>query len=180
MSDKIIALARQYPVIALTGPRQSGKTTLVRKVFPNRAYVNLEDPDTREFAVSDPRRFLESHPEGAILDEVQRVPELFSYIQTRVDASGREGLYILTGSFNFSLMEGISQSLAGRVAILNLLPFSYFDFVKIFFLLFQIKNSSRSHYANAKSNILLNEGGNLMQPPARRHWPAWEGGLFPS
>jgi len=125
MSDKIIALAHQYPVVALTGPRQSGKTTLVRNVFPNRAYVNLEDPDTREFAVSDPRRFLESHPEGAILDEVQRVPGLFSYIQTRVDASGREGLYILTGSFNFSLMEGISQSLAGRVAILNLLPFSY-------------------------------------------------------
>ncbi|MDF1593607.1 MAG: AAA family ATPase, partial [Desulfobacterales bacterium] len=125
MSEKIIALARQYPVVALTGPRQSGKTTLVREVFPNRAYVNLEDPDTREFAVSDPRRFLESHPEGAILDEVQRVPELFSYIQTRVDASSREGLYILTGSFNFSLMEGISQSLAGRVAILNLLPFSY-------------------------------------------------------
>lgn len=125
IAAKLKELTQRYPVVAVTGPRQSGKTTLVRNVFYDRPYVNLEAPDTREFAASDPRRFLDANPEGTILDEVQRVPELFSYIQAHVDASGKEGLYILTGSFNFSLMEGISQSLAGRVAILNLLPFSF-------------------------------------------------------
>lgn len=127
ISHKLEGLTKKYPVVAITGPRQSGKTTLVKNFFDGMTYVNLEDPDTREFATSDPRGFLESNGDGVILDEVQRVPDLFSYIQTRVDSIGKEGLYILTGSFNFSLMEGISQSLAGRVALLNLLPFSFLE-----------------------------------------------------
>ena len=124
ISDKLEELVTQYPVVAITGPRQSGKTTLVQHVFPERPYLSLEDPDIREFAATDPRGFLSTYPVGSILDEIQRVPELFSYIQTRVDEIGSEGLYILTGSFNLGLMEGISQSLAGRVALLNLFPFS--------------------------------------------------------
>ncbi|MBW1701415.1 MAG: ATP-binding protein [Deltaproteobacteria bacterium] len=127
ISRKLKKLIGQYPVVAITGPRQSGKTTLVKNVFPQRPYLTLEDPDIREFAIEDPRGFLSANPDGAILDEVQRVPDLFSYIQTRVDESGKEGHYILTGSFNFSLMEGISQSLAGRVGLLNLLPFSFVE-----------------------------------------------------
>ena len=112
-------------MVTITGPRQSGKTTLVKTVLKETAYVSLEDPDLREFASNDPRGFLSAYPGSVIIDEVQRVPDLFSYIQTRVDETGKEGLYILTGSFNFSLMQGISQSLAGRVAILNLHPFSF-------------------------------------------------------
>ncbi len=125
LSSKLKGLADQYPVVTVTGPRQSGKTTLVKAVFPDWTYVSLEDLDVREFAITDPRGFIGAYPEGAILDEVQRAPELFSYIQTHVDEIGKEGIYILTGSFNFGLMEGISQSLAGRVAILELLPFSF-------------------------------------------------------
>ena len=125
ISNKLKQLTYQYPVVAITGPRQSGKTTLVKNIFPQRPYLSLEDPDVRTFALEDPRGFLSGYAEGIILDEVQRVPDLFSYIQTRVDEIGKEGLYILTGSFNFSLMEGISQSLAGRVGLLNLLPFSF-------------------------------------------------------
>lgn len=125
IANKLKQLTYQYPVVAITGPRQSGKTTLVRNIFPQRPYLSLEDPDVRSFALEDPRGFLSGNPEGIILDEVQRAPDLFSYIQTRVDEIGKEGLYILTGSFNFSLMEGISQSLAGRVGLLNLLPFSF-------------------------------------------------------
>ena len=127
ISHKLKQLVTQYPVVAITGPRQSGKTTLVKYVFPERPYISLEDPDIREFASTDPRGFLSTYPVGAILDEIQRAPELFSYLQTRVDETGREGLYILTGSFNLGLMEGISQSLAGRVALLNLLPFSLLE-----------------------------------------------------
>ena len=125
VTSKLIELTRQYPVVTITGPRQSGKTTLVKTVLKETAYVSLEDPDLREFASNDPRGFLSAYPGSVIIDEVQRVPDLFSYIQTRVDETGKEGLYILTGSFNFSLMQGISQSLAGRVAILNLHPFSF-------------------------------------------------------
>ena len=124
-ANKLKQLTYQYPVVAITGPRQSGKTTLVRNIFPQRPYLSLEDPDVRSFALEDPRGFLSGNPEGIIIDEVQRAPDLFSYIQTRVDEIDKEGLYILTGSFNFSLMEGISQSLAGRVGLLNLLPFSF-------------------------------------------------------
>ncbi len=124
MAPKLVSLSRQYPVITVTGPRQSGKTTLVKAVFPEWSYVSLEDPDIREFASNDPRGFIQNYPKQAIFDEIQRVPDLFSYIQTHVDSLGKEGIYILTGSFHFGLMEGISQSLAGRVAVLELLPLS--------------------------------------------------------
>ena len=120
----ILELAKGYPFIAITGPRQAGKTTLSRMVFPDKPYVSLEDPDSREFAASDPRRFLARYPDGAILDEAQRSPELFSYLQTRADVDGRMGLYILTGSQQFGLLSGITQSLAGRVGMVQLLPFS--------------------------------------------------------
>lgn len=125
ISSKLKGLVTKYPVVAVTGPRQSGKTTLVKHVFPDRAYVSLEDPDIREFALTDPRGFLSTYPDGVILDEIQRVPELFSYIQTRVDELGKEGVFVLTGSHNLAVMEGITQSLAGRVALLNLLPLSF-------------------------------------------------------
>ncbi len=120
----ILDLAKGYPLVAVTGPRQSGKTTLVRRIFPERPYVSLEDLDMREFAADDPRGFLAQYPDGAVLDEVQRCPGLFSYLQTRVDEDGRCGLFILTGSQQFRLLEGITQSLAGRVAMVPLLPFS--------------------------------------------------------
>lgn len=116
--------AASYPVVAVTGPRQSGKTTLVREIFTNYTYANLEAPDTRAFARTDPRAFLNGLGQRAILDEVQHVPELFSYIQVAVDAEPEKGRFILTGSQNFSMMERISQSLAGRVAITTLLPLS--------------------------------------------------------
>jgi len=111
-----------YPVATLTGPRQSGKTTLCRMLFPDKPYLNLEALDVREFALSDPRGFLAEIPDGAILDEVQRVPDLFSYLQVEVDRDARPGRFILTGSENFALSQAISQSLAGRTGILHLLP----------------------------------------------------------
>ena len=121
---KLVQLHKMFKVVAVTGPRQSGKTTLVKKVFPGKTYVNLENPDIRRFSVDDPRGFLSQYPEGAVLDEVQRNPDLFSYLQEIVDNSSQKGQFILTGSNNFLLNEKISQSLAGRVAYLNLLPFS--------------------------------------------------------
>jgi predicted AAA+ superfamily ATPase len=117
-------LAGYYPIVAITGPRQAGKTTLAKSVFQQKAYVSLEDPDTREFALSDPRGFLAQYPDGAVLDEAQRCPELFSYLQSRVDDDGRKGLFVLTGSQQFGLLAGIGQSLAGRVGLVHLLPFS--------------------------------------------------------
>jgi len=116
--------ADQYPVVTLTGPRQSGKTTLSRIAFPDHTYASLEDPDQREFATTDPRGFLSQFDRPVILDEAQRVPDLFSYIQTRVDASGQSGQFVLTGSQSFLLMNTITQSLAGRAAVLHLLPLS--------------------------------------------------------
>jgi predicted AAA+ superfamily ATPase len=116
--------ARLSPVVVLTGPRQSGKTTLVRAVFADKPYANLEAPDVRQRALSDPRGFLEAFPKGAVLDEVQRAPELLSYIQVDVDAQRQRGRWILTGSQNLLLLSGVSQSLAGRAALLELLPFS--------------------------------------------------------
>lgn len=117
-------LARSYPVVAITGPRQSGKTTLTRVAFPNKPYVSLEELDQREFAEEDPRGFLARYPDGAILDEVQRCPGLLSYLQGVVDQAGRSGMFILTGSQQFGLLAGITQTLAGRVALLHLLPFT--------------------------------------------------------
>ncbi|MFA6950875.1 MAG: ATP-binding protein [Lentimicrobiaceae bacterium] len=117
-------LASQFKAVALNGPRQSGKTTLVRKAFPDKAYVSLENPDIRSYALNDPRGFLANYPKGAILDEVQRAPELFSYLQQVLDESTEKGAFILTGSNNFLLQESISQSLAGRIAYLTLLPLS--------------------------------------------------------
>ena len=113
-----------YPVITLTGPRQSGKTTLARAAFADKPYVSLETPDEREFAASDPRGFLARWKEGAIIDEVQHVPALLSWIQSEVDAAGTMGRFVLTGSQNFALMAHIAQSLAGRSALVQLLPLS--------------------------------------------------------
>jgi len=117
--------AEQYPIVTLTGPRQSGKTTLARAAFPNHAYASLEDPDQRAFAVADPRGFLGQFRDPVILDEVQRTPDLFSYIQTAVDRDAANRRYILTGSQSFLLMQDVSQSLAGRTAVLHLLPFAW-------------------------------------------------------
>ncbi len=117
-------LAKKFPVLSVTGPRQSGKTTLLKQSFPNHTYISLEDNDNRRFAENDPRGFLNAYPKGIIIDEVQRVPHLFSYIQTIVDDKNKSGQFILSGSQNFLLLENISQTLAGRIAILKLLPFS--------------------------------------------------------
>lgn len=125
LTDKLSQLARQYPVITLTGPRQSGKSTLVRAVFSDLPYVLLEDPDIRALAQTDPRGFLANYADGAIFDEVQRVPDLFAYLQGIVDRQQTQRPYILTGSQNFLLLENINQSLAGRTAVLRLLPLSY-------------------------------------------------------
>lgn len=138
-----------FPVVALTGPRQSGKTTLVKTLFQEKPYVSLEDLDTRAFAQGDPRGFLAQYPDGAVLDEVQRVPDLFSYLQTRVDADGRMGLFILTGSQQFGLLSHITQSLAGRVSLLTLLPFS-------------LEELQAAHQAPASLDTLLFKG---MYPP---------------
>lgn len=120
----LVSLAEGYPVVAVTGPRQSGKTTLVRYVFSGKRYVTLEDLETREYAQNDPNGFLGQFPEGAVLDEVQRVPNLFSSLQTIVDVRRTPGAFILTGSQQFGLFQSITQSLAGRVASVVLLPFS--------------------------------------------------------
>ena len=125
LCDKLKKAAVSFPVVTLTGPRQSGKTTLVKEVFHGYDYQSLELPDVREFAREDPRGFLKQFDWPVILDEVQRVPDLLSYIQVFVDEdSGHMGRFILTGSQNFLLLQSISQSLAGRSAILRLLPFS--------------------------------------------------------
>lgn len=124
ISNIAVELFRLYPILAISGPRQSGKTTFVKNTFPHLDYVSLEDIDTRVFAKNDPRGFLSNYPNGAIFDVVQQVPELFSYIQTIVDEKNKPSQFVLSGSQNFLLMEGISQSLAGRVALLKLLPFS--------------------------------------------------------
>lgn len=117
--------ACHYPVVTLTGPRQSGKTTLCRAVFANHRYVSLEELGTREYAMDDPRGFLRDHSEGVVIDEVQRVPELLSWLQVEVDARPDPGRFILTGSQHFGLSNAISQSLAGRTAVLTLLPPSF-------------------------------------------------------
>ena len=123
-AETLTRLAKGFPVVALTGPRQSGKTTLAKWVFQGKPYVSLENPDEREFAKTDPKRFLARFAQGAILDEVQRCPELLSWLQGLVDERGQMGDFVLTGSAQFELIEGMSQSLAGRVGRVELLPLS--------------------------------------------------------
>ncbi len=124
LEPHLTRLSREYPVVTLTGPRQSGKTTLCRHTFPDHQYINLEDIDNRQFAVEDPRGFLNQYQNGVILDEIQRAPDLPSYIQSKVDETNQPGQYILTGSQQFEVTNSINQSLAGRTALLKLLPLS--------------------------------------------------------
>jgi uncharacterized protein len=130
LSAVLVSRAAQYPVVTVTGPRQAGKTTLCRDTFPGLPYANLERPDLREFARSDPQGFLAQFGQGAVLDEIQRVPELLSWVQVAVDEQTRPGRakragpLVLTGSHNFELLKTITQSLAGRTALLQLLPLS--------------------------------------------------------
>lgn len=124
LAHKIKDMSSKFPIVAVTGPRQSGKSTLLRHMFPDYRYVSLEDLDMREFAVSDPRGFIATYPSHTIIDEAQKVPSLFSYLQTHIDLTGENGMYMIAGSQNFMLMEAIDQSLAGRTAIMKLLPFS--------------------------------------------------------
>lgn len=132
LSKKIKHLAKKMPILAIVGPRQSGKTTLVKYLFKSKPYVSFENSDVREHASNDPRDFLGRYPRGAIFDEAQRAPELFSYLQGIVDEKDKPGMFILTGSQHFLLIEKVTQSLAGRVAILELLPFSLKELSKSF------------------------------------------------
>ena len=124
-SGTLTELAQEYPVVVVTGPRQSGKTTLCKAIFADQPYATLEDPDVRRFALEDARGFLAQYPNGALLDEVQRAPELLSYLQGIVDRDPRPGRFILTGSQQLDVLAGVSQSLAGRAALLSLLPFAF-------------------------------------------------------
>ncbi len=130
IENRLLKLANSFKAVVLTGPRQSGKTTIVKALFPDKDYISLENPQNRFFALEDPQGFLANLPNGAILDEVQRVPELFSYLQEILDNSTAKGQFILTGSNNLLLQQNISQTLAGRVAHINLLPFTYSELSK--------------------------------------------------
>lgn len=125
LTSSLKLYAQEFRSVLLVGPRQSGKTTLVRQCFPDKPYVSLENPDERMLADSDPRAFLGRFPQGAIFDEIQRVPKLFNYLQEILDNSKKDGLFILTGSNNILLQDSVSQTLAGRMGILDLLPLSY-------------------------------------------------------
>ncbi len=131
-ATRLLRLARGFPVVVITGPRQSGKTTLARAALPAHAYVSLEDPDVRRRVAADPRGFLGALEAGVVLDEAQRVPELLSYLQTMVDEDRRPGRFIVTGSQNLLLSSAVSQSLAGRAGYLELLPLSYAEAAPIF------------------------------------------------
>lgn len=130
VKNNLIRLSTQYPVITITGPRQSGKSTLCKMTFPDKPYVSLEKTETRNHAINDPNDFLAQYPDGAIIYEIQRAPDLTAYIQEIVDEKNIEGLFILTGSHQFELINSINQSLAGRTAIIKLLPFSYNEIYK--------------------------------------------------
>jgi len=124
ITQELIESVKEYPVVTVFGPRQSGKTTLVRMTYPDKPYFSMEDPDVRMAAETDPRGFLNNIPDGAILDEIQRSPELLSYIQRIVDEKQKTGMFILTGSHQPDVHQAVSQTLAGRTALLTLLPFS--------------------------------------------------------
>ncbi len=130
LAPRLLQAAQKSPSITLTGPRQSGKTTLARTVFPGHKYVSLEALDTRSFATEDPRGFLAQYPDGAIIDEVQRAPDLPAYLQGIIDADPRPGRWILTGSQNLALVQSVSQSLAGRTAVHHLLPLARREVVR--------------------------------------------------
>jgi predicted AAA+ superfamily ATPase len=132
LSGKLKELAQKFPVVAITGPRQSGKTTLAKRVFPDYKYVSLEDRDNRDFALTDPRAFLSEYKGGSIIDEIQKCPDLLSYIQTHTDKSNIPGEFIITGSENLVMAQNISQTLAGRAAYLKLLPFSISELNKAY------------------------------------------------
>jgi len=131
ISQELIQAASDYPIVTIIGPRQSGKTTLAKMTFPNYSYCTLEDPDIRQYATEDPRSFLEKYNKNTIFDEIQRVPELLSYLQGMVDEDDTKGRFILTGSHQLHLRAEISQSLAGRTALLTLLPFTISEAEKI-------------------------------------------------
>jgi predicted AAA+ superfamily ATPase len=143
IASKIEQQKTKFPVIALTGPRQSGKTTLLKELFSDYRYVSLENPDVRAFASDDPVGFLKLYNEQVIFDEVQRVPGLFSYIQGIVDDSGQMGQFILSGSQNFHLLNSITQTLAGRVALFKLLPFDFSE----------LKNAGISNLSYAETAV---------------------------
>ncbi len=130
IEKEVKKLSKEFPIVAIFGPRQSGKTTISKHIFKKYKYVSLEDPDIRSLAIDDPRGFLSQYSNKVILDEIQRAPELFSYLQTHTDKLDRAGSYILTGSQNYLLLENISQSLAGRVGIATLLPLSIEEILK--------------------------------------------------
>lgn len=130
IEEELKALSKDYPVVTIVGPRQSGKTTLVRHLFPEKRYFNLEVPEIRELAVQDARGFLDQMPNGGILDEIQRAPHLLSYIQAIVDERQVNGLFFLTGSHQLELHQAVSQSLAGRTALLQLFPMSLMEIAR--------------------------------------------------
>ncbi len=132
LTPHLLRLAQNFPVLAITGPRQSGKTTLAKMIFPDKPYISLEDPIQHAFATEDPRGFLARYASGAVFDEAQRWPELFSYLQGIVDADRHPGRYVLTGSQQFGLLAGVTQSLAGRVAMAQLLPLSLTELPQVF------------------------------------------------
>lgn len=123
IKHQIAIYATKYPILGLTGPRQAGKTTLLQEIFPDYRYISLENPDIREYATTDTIAFLKEYDNKVILDEIQRVPKLFSYLQTKVDKDKVMGQYIISGSQNFKLLKSIQQSLSGRIALFKLFPF---------------------------------------------------------
>ena len=165
-------LARGFPVVALTGPRQSGKTTLARQAFAALPYVNLEDPDVRGLALGDPRRFLARYADGAIFDEVQRAPLLMSYLLGVADSATRMGRFVLTGSQQFGLMDGMSQSLAGRVGMLTLLPLGNAELAAVQEQARSGANDSANSGMDASGSVVLLPGQSLEERLWRGGYPA--------